>query len=158
MTDTAPPMLESNGLLDFLPTPPRSVETTSSNGDQTQGKGKGNGNAGEQDDRNDRINQNGMDFGSPPPPDFDEEPSDFEDEMQEIMANEERSSRGTLQMSLDMDAEIQQGHDLDSRFPRRGGSSSISKADMAGVGAIASCRLTLTLFSFPCNHAPYSPT
>lgn len=88
MAESAFLSLESNGLLDFLPTPPRSTETTSLDGDGAKS----------QKSKHDR-----MDFDSPPPPDFDEEPSDFEDEVQAVMDQERRSGPGMSKLEMELD-------------------------------------------------------
>lgn len=74
--------LESNGLLDFFPTPPLSTE----NDDQLPTQAD----AAELLKRPPRRQEHQDDYDAPPP-EYDEEPSDFEDEMMDIMEREQES-------------------------------------------------------------------
>jgi hypothetical protein len=74
--------LESNGLLDFFPTPPLSTE----NDDQLPPQGD----ASKRPSRPSR-GYGGQEEDDAPPPEYEEEPSDFEDEMMEIMERGQES-------------------------------------------------------------------
>jgi hypothetical protein len=80
MSETQKAVFEPNGLLDFFPTPPQSLEE-----DIEPPKPAPRS-----------IERRPLQFvyedDDPPPPDFDEEPSDFEDEVLGIMEREESSS------------------------------------------------------------------
>lgn len=90
MSDEDPFAFESNGLLDFLPTPPESNEDLESAIPDLNAK------SSFQHEK--RPASPVLGYGSPPP-DFDEEPSDFEDEVRGIMEREKRS------MSFEMDVD-----------------------------------------------------
>lgn len=79
MDEVIKPIFESNGLLDFFPTPPESTEDVDVLPPRTSNS---------MPKRPDRFEYED----EAPPPDFDEEPSDFEDEMNEIMEREKQSS------------------------------------------------------------------
>jgi hypothetical protein len=95
MAEGSRPLFESNGLLDFFLTPPLSTEDDDilppplsrpaflESGLQ----------------RPSRIE---YDDGSPPP-DFDEEPSDFEDEVMGIMEREKESTSRAMHSAMDLD-------------------------------------------------------
>lgn len=93
--------LESNGLLDLMPTPPDSTEEDLSldldpiipTASAAVSLGK-------------RPASPAMSYGSPQPPDFDEEPSDFEDEVQGIMEREKRSLSKDLEWNLNDDMDM----------------------------------------------------
>jgi len=78
--------LESNGLLDFFPTPPLSTENE--NDDLPQATISVSGSK----QKHSRPTYDyGFDDDDAPPPEYDEEPSDFEDEMMGIMEREQES-------------------------------------------------------------------
>jgi hypothetical protein len=81
MSDTQKAIFEPNGLLDFFPTPPQSLEEDIEPPTQPAPR-----------PIEQRPSQYKYDDDEPPPPDFDEEPSDFEDEVHGIMEREESSS------------------------------------------------------------------
>jgi hypothetical protein len=93
MGDTQKSIFEPNGLLDFFPTPPQSLE------EDTEPPTKP-APAIEQ-----IPSQYQYDDDEPPPPDLDEEPSDFEDEVHGIMEREKSSSsRGGMDIDDDEEA------------------------------------------------------
>jgi len=81
MGETQKAIFEPNGLLDIFPTPPQSLEEDLEPPAETASRSI------EQ-----RPSQFQYEDDEPPPPDFDEEPSDFEDEVLGIMEREESSS------------------------------------------------------------------
>jgi hypothetical protein len=81
MGESQKAIFEPNGLLDFFPTPPQSLEEDIEPPTQPASR------TIEQ-----RPSQYQYDDDEPPPPDFDEEPSDFEDEVFGIMEREKSSS------------------------------------------------------------------
>jgi len=90
MDQVKKPIFESNGLLDFFPTPPDSTEDVDIQPPAAQ-FGTGHNRPDQYQYEDDE-----------PPPDFDEEPSDFEDEVQGIMKREnESSSRVFGEMDID---------------------------------------------------------
>jgi hypothetical protein len=94
MSETQKAIFEPNGLLDFFPTPPQSLE------EDTEPPTKPAPRPIEQ-----RPSQYQYDDDEPPPPDFDEEPSDFEDEVHGIMEREKSSSsRGGMDIDDDEEA------------------------------------------------------
>lgn len=100
--------LESNGLLDFLPTPPESTSDVEANTDRNEKTGK-NGPHPSTIDVGARPASPVMGYGSPPP-DYDEEPSDFEDEVRGILDREKRAT------SLGLDSDDDE-NDLDDHVP-----------------------------------------
>lgn len=93
---------ESNGLFDFLPTPP---ESTKSAADTLQTWKPQSSSILEK-----RPESPVLGYGSPPP-DYDEEPSDFEDEIQGIMDREQKAS------STRMDFDEPEDEDEEMRIP-----------------------------------------
>jgi hypothetical protein len=88
-------VFEPNGLLDFFPTPPQSTE------DDIDPPAKPRSKPEEK-----RLNRFEYDDDDGPPPDFEEEPSDFEDEVMGIMEREKQSSSSrppTQGMDVDFD-------------------------------------------------------
>lgn len=80
--------LESNGLLDFFPTPPLSTKNGNENDDLPQATTS----ASVSKPKHSRPTYDyGFDDDDAPPPEYDEEPSDFEDEMMGIMEREQES-------------------------------------------------------------------
>jgi len=93
MSETQKAIFEPNGLLDFFPTPPQSLE------EDIEPPTKPAPRSIEQ-----RPSQYQYDDDEPPPPDFDEEPSDFEDEVLGIMEREKLSSSSSFGgMDIDED-------------------------------------------------------
>lgn len=96
MAETKKAIFEPNGLLDFFPTPPQST------GDADVAPPPPNSHA--ISNRPDTFEYDD----EPPPPDFDEEPSDFEDEVMGIMEREKESSSSSRPyggMDVDFDDE-----------------------------------------------------
>jgi hypothetical protein len=93
MSETQKAIFEPNGLLDFFPTPPQSLE------EDIEPPTKPAPRSIEQ-----RPSQYQYDDDEPPPPDFDEEPSDFEDEVLGIMEREKSSSSRPFR-GMDIDDE-----------------------------------------------------
>jgi hypothetical protein len=94
--------LESNGLLDFFPAEPGNTKEIVNDADEESGRNGG--------PTYDQRLKNGHTGGDSPPPDFDEEPSDFEDEVEGIMQREKEStvpmqSPGRMDEDLDIDQE-----------------------------------------------------
>jgi hypothetical protein len=88
-------VFEPNGLLDFFPTPPQST------GDGLEPSTKSQSRSVEP-----RPDQFEYDDDDGPPPDFEEEPSDFEDEVMGIMERQKQSSSSrppTQGMDIDFD-------------------------------------------------------
>jgi hypothetical protein len=80
--------LESNGLLDFFPTPPLSTENGNDNDELPQATTSVSGSK----QKHSRPTYDyRFDDDDAPPPEYDEEPSDFEDEMMDIMEREQES-------------------------------------------------------------------
>jgi hypothetical protein len=102
MSETHKAVFEPNGLLDFFPTPPQSLE------DDIEPPNNPAPRTIEQ-----RPSQYEYEDDEPPPPDFDEEPSDFEDEVQGIMEREESSSSRPFG-GMDIDDEEEEFHLIDS--------------------------------------------
>lgn len=100
MSEVDKPVFESNGLLDFFPTPPQSTENDDV---QPVASLEQNGTMEKLDEpqRPERISYDDDE----PPPDFDEEPSDFEDEVMGIMEREKESSGRPAYMGMDLDDE-----------------------------------------------------
>lgn len=93
MSETQKAIFEPNGLLDFFPTPPQSLEEDIE---------PPTGPAPRKTEQ--RPSQYQYDDDEPPPPDFDEEPSDFEDEVLGIMEREKSSSSRPFEgMDIDDD-------------------------------------------------------
>lgn len=93
MSETRKPIFESNGLLDFFPTPPQSTEDNDIPHPATS----------KSEARPERFQYEDDDL---PPPDFDEEPSDFEDEVLGIMEREAQSSSSSRPLDgMDIDDE-----------------------------------------------------
>ena len=93
MSETQKAIFEPNGLLDFFPTPPQSLE------EDIEPPARPSTGSIEQ-----RPSQYHYDDEGPPPPDFDEEPSDFEDEVLGIMEREKLSSSSPFG-GMDIDEE-----------------------------------------------------
>jgi hypothetical protein len=98
MSEISKPVFESNGLLDFFPTPPHSTEDESV---QTHSRPSDFTKDQNEPPRTKRIQYDD----DAPPPDFDEEPSDFEDEVMGIMEREKESSGRPAYLSMDIDEE-----------------------------------------------------
>lgn len=93
MGETQKAIFESNGLLDFFPTPPQSLEQDLEPPTKAARVAQ-------------RPSQYQYDDDEPPPPDFDEEPSDFEDEILGIMEREQQSSSSSRPFDgMDIDDE-----------------------------------------------------
>jgi hypothetical protein len=93
MSETQKAIFEPNGLLDFFPTPPQSLEEDIAPPTQPAPR------TIEQ-----KPSQYQYDDDEPPPPDFDEEPRDFEDEVHGIMEREKSSSSRPFE-GMDIDDE-----------------------------------------------------
>lgn len=102
MSDHEALALESNGLLDFLPTPPESTKDTDTE------LGEKHPNPIFELERR-RPDSPVLGYGSPPP-EYDEEPSDFEDEVRGIIEREKRASSPGMRMDFD---EEDVGMDMD---------------------------------------------
>jgi hypothetical protein len=94
--------LESNGLLDFFPAEPGNTKEIVNDADEESGRNGG--------PTYDQRLKTGHAGGDSPPPDYDEEPSDFEDEIEGIMQREKESmvpmqSRGRMSEDLNLDEE-----------------------------------------------------
>ena len=100
MSQVDKPVFESNGLLDFFPTPPQSTENDDVRSLPSMKQSGLIGNLDEPQ-RPKRISYDD----ESPPPDFDEEPSDFEDEVMGIMEREKESSGRPAYMGMDVDDE-----------------------------------------------------
>lgn len=92
--------LESNGLLDLFPAEPGITNEIVNDAYEEGGRNGG--------PTYDQRRKNGHAGGDSPPPDYDEEPSDFEDEIEGIMQREKESmvptqSRRSIDEDLDID-------------------------------------------------------
>lgn len=127
MGDDGSLTLESNGLLDFLPAPISTENENRNEEDSADNLGldstalRGEGSRSRPSPH--RWMDNGG--GDPPPPDYDEEPSDFEDEIEGIMEREQDSmsrneSRSIMDdmMNGDEDQEARPIASCTFRFPR----------------------------------------
>jgi len=99
MSQVDKPVFESNGLLDFFPTPPQSTEDGDAQSFPLRQQAPMQ--KTEELQRPERISYDD----ESPPPDFDEEPSDFEDEVMGIMEREKESSNRPAYMGMDIDDE-----------------------------------------------------
>ena len=127
MSDHEVLALESNGLLDFLPTPPESTKESEIDIEIELGKNKKHSIPIFELERERRPDSPVLGYGSPPP-EYDEEPSDFEDEVQEIMEREKRNLSPPIGMDFDDEDDMDMGV----------GMSSKSSAP-ASAPAVASC-------------------
>jgi len=97
MSEVDKPVFESNGLLDFFPTPPHSTED--GDAQSLPYRQQAPMQKTEELQRSERFSYDD----ESPPPDFDEEPSDFEDEVKGIMEREKESSGRPAYMGMDVD-------------------------------------------------------
>lgn len=102
MSQVDKPVFESNGLLDFFPTPPQSTE----DGDvRSLPSMKQSGPMEKLEEPQPQRPERILYDDDEPPADFDEEPSDFEDQVMGIMEREKESSGRPGYMGMDIDDE-----------------------------------------------------